>query len=54
MGRRFRQWAEASFKIKESQLSRDLESHEFKRKELQKLKEMEEKQHEKEAEELAK
>jgi hypothetical protein len=52
LGAGFRAWAEASFKIREAELSADLDGQEQKRRDLQKKRETEERAHAAEAEDL--
>ena len=51
-GAAFRRWAEASFKIREHELSKELEGQEQRRRDLQKQREAEERAHAQETEEL--
>ena len=53
LGSGFRKWAEQSFKAREAELGKDLDEQEQKRRDLQKKREMEERAHAKEAEDLA-
>lgn len=52
-GAAFRTWAETSFKIREAELGKELDLQEQRRRDLQKLREAEERAHAGEAEDLA-
>ena len=52
LGAGFRGWAEQSFRMREAELSKDLDEQEQRRRELQKKREQEERAHAAEAEDL--